>query len=251
MEVLTSRPSALVTDIDGTLSRIVARPEDAVVSEGARQSLRQLADQLALVGVITAREETVARRMVGVDSLSYIGNYALAQDEAQAAWPRLDQAKSRVRQAIESLPCVTMEEKGLTFALHYRNCEEPGVRERLLGLVGPIATEEDAKLLEGKQVVELAPRSLPDKGAAIARLAEDQGLRGLVFVGDDLSDVAVFREIARRRREEGLPGLSIAVIDGETEPAVREAADVEVSGVGEVEELLASLSLELRKDGGL
>jgi len=220
MEVLTSAPSALITDIDGTISPIVSRPEDAVVSPAARTALKVLARELDLVAVVTAREETVARQMVGIEELTYVGNYALAGTALSQASPQIERAKATARMAIAELPCVTLEDKGLTFALHYRNCEAAGMREQLLSLVQPIAAACGAKVMEGKQVVELAPRELPDKGTAIARLAVEHTIRGLVYLGDDLSDIAVFREIARRRTQAGMPGLGIAVIDAETDAAI-------------------------------
>src|SRR5688572_19038813 len=125
LNVLEASPAALITDIDGTISRIVSRPEDAIVSERMRESLRQLATQLALVAVVTAREESVARRMVQLPELTYVGNYGLDV----AARPVLGRGeltlvKAGVQSALLSLPCASLEEKGISFAVHYRNCYE-------------------------------------------------------------------------------------------------------------------------------
>ena len=106
--MLEIAPSALITDIDGTISRIAAHPDDATVSDAARASLRRLGSELALVAVVTAREEPVARRMVGVDSLAYVGNYAL--DEGVALGRGLEQAKADVKAQLSELPCVELEE---------------------------------------------------------------------------------------------------------------------------------------------
>jgi len=76
-DVLAFAPAALVTDVDGTLSRIVARPEFATVEEPIKDSLRVLIERVSLVAVVTGREEEVARSMVGVPELVYVGNYAL------------------------------------------------------------------------------------------------------------------------------------------------------------------------------
>jgi len=241
--VLAAAPAALITDIDGTISRIVARPDAAVVSESARASLGALAQRLALVAVITAREERVARRMIGVDELVYVGNYALDGASAAHIGERpLADAEAAVRPLLRDLPCVTLEEKGVAFSLHYRNCHEEGVRERLLALVAPLAEAADARILEGKQVIELVPRALPDKGMAVSRLLERNSIRGAVYLGDDLSDIAVFREIARRRERDGQPGLALAVVDAETDASVVDAADLTLTGVDEAEELLALLA---------
>src|SRR3990172_12154603 len=78
-EVLAAAPAALISDVDGTISRIVSRPEAAVVSAGVQASLRCLAHELALVAVITARGEAAARRMGGGEELAYVGNHALGR----------------------------------------------------------------------------------------------------------------------------------------------------------------------------
>jgi trehalose 6-phosphate phosphatase len=139
-----------------------------------------------------------------------------------------------------------MERKDVSFALHYRNCQDPeAMRLRVIALLDPIATEAGAKLLEGKLVVEVAPRALPDKGSAFALLMRDEAIRGSIFVGDDLADTAIFREI-RHRRSQGLPGLAIGVVDIETPAAVIETSDVQVFGVAGVEAFLTELAKRLR-----
>jgi trehalose 6-phosphate phosphatase len=246
-QVLAVRPSALITDIDGTISRIVSRPEDAVVTERVQQALGILVGEVALVAVVTAREETVARQMVGVPELIYVGNYALDMVDGPADEGRLAATKEAVRPLLADLPCLSLEEKGLTFALHYRNCEEPDVRERLLQAVTPIAAATGAKVLEGKQVIELVPADHPDKGNALTKLLDRHGVQGVVYLGDDLSDLPVFRAVAQRRRE-GLPGLGIAVIDEETDAAVAAAADLHLQGVDAVEEFISRLAETLEGD---
>jgi len=244
--VLRDRPSALVTDIDGTISRIVPHPGDASVSAIARESLEALSASIDLVAVVTARDEGTARRMVGAAAVTYVGNYGLIRGIEGDMARLLKAAAAEARAATAALPCVQIEEKGVAFALHYRNCDDAeGVRQRLLDELVPIAARYGARVLEGKRVLELVPSSLPDKASAVARLARQHRIRGLVYLGDDVSDVAVFREVRRRRAEEGCPGLAIAVIDGETDDSVRAAADLLFEGVDAVERLLADAAREL------
>jgi trehalose 6-phosphate phosphatase len=242
--VLVYRPSGLVSDIDGTLSRIAARPEDAFVSKRVRDALERLQAHLDLVGVLTAREEPTARSMVGIDSLTYIGNYAL--DNVSAA--RVDEGETtEVRQKIEpllkALPGVQLEEKGISFALHYRNTEDPDLtRLRLLALVEPMAKASGTRVVEGKKVVEVVPASLPTKATAIERLIDENALRGVVYLGDDIADVSVFRELRRRNETEAGRCVTIAVTDEETDPAVRNTADLALNGVDEVEAFLEGVA---------
>ncbi len=248
-EVLASRPSALISDVDGTLSRIVPNPPDATVSETVRAMLRRLLPHLDLLGVVTGRESDVARRMVGVEGMSYVGSYAL---QPGALGPEADGQVSSVKQAVlpylERMPCVKLEHKDVSFALHFRNCDDPpGVRSRLLAVVEPLVASSGAKLVEGKQVIEVVPRELPDKGTAFARLLSERSIDGAIFMGDDLGDTAAFREVRRRRNEDGHPGLAIAVVDAETPAAVREYADLTLDGVDEVEAFLDGLATQLEE----
>jgi trehalose 6-phosphate phosphatase len=245
LTVLGQKPSALVTDIDGTLSRIVARPEDAKVEERARLGARRLAGLLDLVAVITGREESVARRMVGVEELTYIGSYAL--DSAPGlTFDAVAPALQLVQNDLGELPCVELEHKQISFALHYRNCAEPDrVGARLMELLRPIVVSTGTKLLEGKLVIEVAPAALPNKGQALRRLLLEREIRGAVFVGDDLADATAFHQLRYRRADGGAPGLCIAVVDDETPRAVRDAADLELSGVDDVERFLDLLAERL------
>jgi trehalose 6-phosphate phosphatase len=243
LRALQTRPCALITDIDGTLSRIVLRPEDATVDPAAALALQDLALALDLVAVITARDEATARRMVGAPALTYVGNYGHVAGTRVGGERALRLALDRTPLLLVDLPCVQVEDKGLGFALHYRNCEDPAaVRERLLGIAGPVAAAADARILEGKKVIELVPRSLPDKAAAFRHLVESGGIKGLIYLGDDISDVAVFREVASLREQGAVNGLSIAVADGETDPSVIEAADLTLASVDEVAALLTALA---------
>jgi trehalose 6-phosphate phosphatase len=240
-DVLAFAPAALVTDVDGTLSRIVSRPENATVDEEIRSSLRQLVGRVALVAIVTGREESVARSMVGLPELTYVGNYALDTESAEVVdEDDLDAARVLVRTLLQPFPCVEIEEKGVSFALHYRNCIDATMRERILTLVSPVAAAAGGKLLEGKQVVEIVPVRLPDKSNAVARLLREREIQGVVYLGDDLGDVPVFQQLARRRTQ-GLPSLGVAVIDPETHVAVMESADMYLDGVDEVNAFLTAL----------
>lgn len=246
LDVLERRPSALVTDVDGTLAQIVANPQDATVSIEIKEALRRLLPRLDVLAVVTGRERAVARRIVGVQGLTYIGSYAIAASETPIrVTDEIREAREEVLPYLPRFACVTMELKEVSFALHYRGCDDPEtVRVRLKSLLEPIAANHEAKLVEGKQVLEVVPRDLPDKGTAFAALLGENGIAGSVFVGDDLSDVTIFDQI-RSRRGEGLPGLAVAVVDDETPLAAKASADVSVDGVMGVERFLVKLAERL------
>jgi trehalose-phosphatase len=135
----------------------------------------------------------------------------------------------------------------VTFAIHYRNCAEAGLRQHLLSRFAPLALAANARIFEGKQVLELAPAGLPDKGDAVSRLLDEQEVEGLVYLGDDLSDLSVFSLVARRKAL-GRACLGIAVIDSETDPEISAAGDMALAGVDAVEEFLDDLACRLAQE---
>ncbi|MEE8384918.1 MAG: trehalose-phosphatase, partial [Dehalococcoidia bacterium] len=77
LPVIRRRPLGLLSDIDGTLSPIVPRPEDATVPEAIRAPLRALVAKGVKVAFITGRSLEMARRMVGLDDAAYAADHGL------------------------------------------------------------------------------------------------------------------------------------------------------------------------------
>src|SRR5690349_4258124 len=76
-ELFNQKRIGLITDIDGTISPIAPTPEEAYVTEAARQSLQILSQNMTLVAALTGRSAEYAHTMVGLDSLLYIGIHGL------------------------------------------------------------------------------------------------------------------------------------------------------------------------------
>ena len=67
--------AAILLDIDGTLAPIVRHSEDAHVPEPTRAPLIAIAKRYAVVGCISGRQATTARRIVSLGSIAYVGNH--------------------------------------------------------------------------------------------------------------------------------------------------------------------------------
>jgi trehalose 6-phosphate phosphatase len=248
---LEAEPSGLLTDFDGTLSPIVGDPELARLVDGAEGALTTLASRLAVVAIITGRAAGVARRLTGIPGMLVVGNHGvewLEPNEIEPA-PAADALviQWRLESALEpvpSLPGVVVERKGLSATIHYRNAIDPsGARDAVLrALAG--ASGHGVEVREGRMSVELRPRGGGDKGAAARAIVERHSLRGVVVMGDDLTDLDMFGAIAELRGSGGLRAAIIAVggADHEVRVEVREAADVTLRDPAEVAELLAALS---------
>src|SRR3954464_4819642 len=67
--------SAILLDVDGTLAPIVRHADDAHVPEVTRTALIEVSKRYGLVGCVSGRRATIARRIVSIGSISYVGNH--------------------------------------------------------------------------------------------------------------------------------------------------------------------------------
>ena len=248
---LSAAPSGLFLDIDGTLSRVGRHPAEATVSPAARRSLERLASSLDVVMAVTGRGVDDARALVGTDLIGYVGNHGL--ERANAGPPGLHPlAAPYVRRVDDVLhavavaapiPGLVLENKGPSASIHYRLAPDPiAARLDLLAILEPILREVGLRVTEGKLVLNIVPAVGVDKGTAITEIVVERGLRGVVFLGDDVTDVDALRALRRLRDQRGVSTLGIGVWSPEGPPEIRQAADLLLHGVPEVERLLVALA---------
>ena len=253
-QVLSAHPSALVSDLDGTLSPIAPTPEQALVLPGCRRALERLKDRLDLVAVISGRPGREAQRLLGVDGVVYLGNHGLDSwigSERTAGPPGGEEetAPTCIRGALEDLkealagqPGLHFEDKETTISIHYRSAPDPeAVRSLVLAATARVAARYGLAVGEGKRVVELLPTHWAGKGASLQELARGYALRGLVYLGDDHPDLHAFGTLARLRRSEDLLTLSVGVAGPEAPPELADRADVVLAGPEQVEVFLQDL----------
>jgi trehalose 6-phosphate phosphatase len=249
-QVLNARPSALVSDLDGTLSPIVPTPQEASVLPGCRRALERIRDRLDLVAVVSGRPGSEAKRLLGMEGVVYLGNHGLDRwiglerqaGQAGRGWGSLQPALEELREALAGQEGLRFEDKGATISIHYRSTRDPeAARSRVLAAAAQAAVRHDLAVGEGKRVVELRPSYWAGKGAGLEELAHACGLRGLVYLGDDCPDLHAFETLAQLRQSEDLLALSVGVIGPESPPELADRADVLLSGPEQVEAFLEDL----------
>jgi trehalose 6-phosphate phosphatase len=251
-DALAEAPAGLLTDFDGTLSPIVDDPATSRLVEGVGSTLAALAGRLAVVAVVTGRAPLDARRMTGVPGLLIAGNHGTEWLEPGEHLPapspeaaRVTERIAEVLAAVPHLPGVTIEDKGLSATIHYRTAPDPEVARRsILAALPDLAAGGELELRPGRMSLELRPIGLGDKGAATRSIIDRFGLRGVVVMGDDVTDLDMFAAVAERRAAGTLSGVVIGVggADGETPPSVAEAADVVLDEPAEAAAFLAALA---------
>ncbi len=255
VEALKSSPAALVTDIDGTISEIASTPEEATVVPLARASLMRLASSLAFVGVVTGRAVSTGAALVDIPNLMVIGNHGLEWSDASgvtehpdavAAVGAIANALNAIQRRVDARDGgagILYENKRLSGTIHYRRAPQSEVaKAMILEIAAPIAELEKLRLTEGRFIVELRPNLPVNKGTAVADLIRDRDIRGMVFLGDDTTDVDAFRVVSQARESGTLKAVVVGITAPETPPEVIEESDVTIEGVGACAALLAKLA---------
>jgi trehalose 6-phosphate phosphatase len=250
-EILEQSPAGLITDIDGTIAAITSTPDETQISLGCRSALATLASSIALVATISGRNALKAREMLAIDNVVYVGNHGLDRwrdgdleivAEAKEYTSVIQRVVERLRQDLD-MPELVIEAKGVTASVHYRLSREPLLaREAILRTFGAIPEAQGLLLTEGKLVVEVRPPVAVDKGTSLRELVTEYGLKGVVFLGDDVTDVDAFRALHALSSQGGFRGLALGVLGQNTPSDIEQEADLLLRGVPEVEELLQRLA---------
>jgi trehalose 6-phosphate phosphatase len=255
LEPLRADPgrAAILLDIDGTLAPIVRHAADAHVPEATRTLLIEIAKRYRVVGCVSGRQAAVARSIVAIGTIAYLGNHGVellrpgatrAELEPEvAAWAQ------RVREFADGVytPAhhrlrVRSEDKDLIAAFHWRGAPDEEAAHRAAQEIAELAQGQGFAIHWGRKVVEVRPPVRFDKGVGIARLLEGQDIAAAVYVGDDTTDLDAFRGL-RRMVDEGklTSALCAAVRSEETPPELMQEADLMVDGTAGVRELLEAL----------
>jgi trehalose 6-phosphate phosphatase len=233
---LRSEPerAAILLDVDGTLAPIVPRPEDAAVPEETRAELERLAGKYGLVACVTGRPADDARRMVGVDSIEYVGVHGLEADpEAKRYALALEAFAERI-----PWPWAVENKGGVTLSFHYREAPDEEEALRHADEVARAAEAAGLTVHRGRKVIEVRPPVAADKGTAVLRLLAGRPLQRALYAGDDTTDLDGYRGLD----EAGLEvALKVAVGSPEMNPALLTRADLVVDGPGELRQLLRTL----------
>ncbi len=247
--LLSHPPLGLVTDIDGTLAPIVARPEDARLFPGCRSLLQDLQRRGVRLAAITGRTLEAARSILGLEGVAYGANQGITLfvDSREETDPAALAYAPLVRRAMAELepriagPGVVMEDKGTLLTVHYRLAPDPQTaREAILAAIATSPASRAFQVHEGRRAIELRPAVRVSKGTAMETLVERLKINSVLCLGDDTTDIDMFRA-ARRLREEGWLTLTVAVRNPEAPPELLREADYWVEGVDGVKWLLEAL----------
>ncbi|MBN9474522.1 MAG: trehalose-phosphatase [Burkholderiales bacterium] len=210
---------ALFLDLDGTLAPIAPSPDAARVP-GATLALlgRLVCATGGALAVVSGRSIEGIDRLLHPLRLPVAGLHgAQWRGPGGQAWElpvdreRAARLLARLRDIAAGQAGIHVEDKGISFAIHYRHAPRQEARIRAEVAAAAAAFEPDYALQFGKMVAEVKPRGV-DKGNAVERFmaVAPFASRLPVMAGDDLTDEAAFAVVAR------LGGVAIKIGDGDT-----------------------------------
>jgi trehalose 6-phosphate phosphatase len=209
-EVLSEKKPAIFLDYDGTLTPIVPRPEDAVISEEMKSTLKKLA-QTFTVAVVTGRDKEDVENLVGLDELVYAGSHGyiitgpdglfMEHQDSKKIIPQLDKIEKELEQELEEKTRGTqLDRKRYAIGVHYRNArpEDETVVYEIVEKM--ISKYEGFKKGEGKKILEIKPDLDWHKGKAVEwilkalKLYECNDIMPM-YIGDDITDEDAFKSL--------------------------------------------------------
>jgi trehalose 6-phosphate phosphatase len=210
----------LMLDYDGTLTPIVARPQEAVIASERLQLLKRLVQIPSIrIAIVSGRSiEQLADLLVtpivlcglhGGEIKQYPGPFVLSECPPSFA-ERIREFKDKLIDSLQKqnlLDRVILEDKQYSLAMHYRltPVEDKdsviGCLESLYNHAGSL--KRDFRLQPGKQVIELVPATF-SKGHCADFLMQywQNALHtrkfSFVYAGDDLTDEYAFDAVNRQ-----------------------------------------------------
>lgn len=180
-------------DYDGTLSPYNLDIGKAVMRPATTRSLETLS-QLAPVAVVSGRKKSDILSLIKMPIPFVVGNHGV---EGVTTWSRAQEAISAAQTWTQELeknltrPEVFVEQKLYTLSVHYQKCSEKlQARQEILNLITFLVPA--ARIILGKDVVNLTLPNAPHKGDALLEVMKAAQCEHCVYVGDDDTDEDVF-----------------------------------------------------------
>jgi trehalose 6-phosphate phosphatase len=206
---------AILLDVDGTILDLAPTPREVFVSHTLRDTLARLWEQTkGGIAFVSGRPVSELDLIFSPLQLPAIGGHGAELRTAAGAAPEaprlppLDPTLKRQFAAIaEAGPGIVLEDKGYSLALHYRLApdKEPLVRAAAAKICADVK-DGSIELLPGKLVLEIKQAGVT-KATAVRELMTYPPFsdRRPIFIGDDVTDLGVFKVLP------DLGGIGISV----------------------------------------
>ena len=190
LTLLADERTLCAFDFDGTLAPIVARPDGAAMRARTRDLLRRLALLYPCIVLSGRARADVLHKLNGVPAAGVIGSHGADTGQANTSRPLIEEWQAELKAALGLISGVWIEDKGFSLAVHYRQSAQKAEARR--SILAAARTLKQARILGGKQVVNVVPADAPHKGDALASERDRLNCNWVLFAGDDDNDEDAF-----------------------------------------------------------
>jgi len=179
---INGRKPVLFLDYDGTLTPIVSRPEDAVLSDEMKIVLKETANRIR-VAVISGRDMDDLKGLIGLDNIIYAGSHGFRisgpeglykeYEKSEKIIPKLEELGRELHKYFKKIDeGIQVEIKRYAIAVHYRNAKDKNIPLIIQKMDRIISDNPGFKKGEGKKIVEVKPDIDWHKGKALLWILE-------------------------------------------------------------------------------
>ncbi len=179
-------------DYDGTLAPITSNPAQAPMRDRTRELLRELCRRYPCVVISGRARHDVQLLLSGIELAAVAGNHgAELPGFEENASAEVSGWRAHLADALGGLPGVLVEDKQHSLSVHYRAAgDKTAARSRIFEVVAQL---DSARVIGGKDVVNLVPKGARHKGYALDELRRGASCDAALYVGDDETDEDVFK----------------------------------------------------------
>jgi trehalose 6-phosphate phosphatase len=195
-------------DFDGTLVPIQDVPSSVFIGNKMRSLLDVLSKrQNITIAIISGRSLDDLVEKVGLGDVVYAGNHGLnimgpglrkIDINALEKQQTVEKAFVLCKNLANKFSGIFLEDKTLTFSIHYRHLNPKNVQELHLCLKNMVSELGDLVIKTGKCVFEIYPAVETNKFTAFSwvttQIGDDTNI-GKIYLGDDDTDEDVFRSL--------------------------------------------------------
>jgi trehalose 6-phosphate phosphatase len=191
LRAYASRKVLLAFDYDGTLSPITHDPRGTVMRPRTKKLLRTLTEKYPCIIVSGRGRKDVQRRLHGIRFKEILGNHGIEPwQSSRAMSQRVRTWMPTLRECLKPFPAAYLEDKKYSVSIHYRM--EPQKMKAARVIREATNRLSGARILSGKQVINIIPVGAQNKGLAVEAERRRQHCDCVIYVGDDQTDEDAF-----------------------------------------------------------
>lgn len=207
------QPTLFLLDYDGTLTDFKKNPEHSRLSTQAQKILKELQRNYPVI-FISGRYLKSLRRVSGLPHFPMVGTHGFESRNlpkgmrlATAAQERFYAKEAQrlwkdVQPLFKRFPGIHIERKPFSSTLHYRGLPLSSTQVRKLEkdfrtIFRMSVTANKWDLMAGKKMLEAKPKGF-NKGQAVKKIIRHFPGHQVVYAGDDITDLSVFKVLGKK-----------------------------------------------------